>query len=307
VNSDLIPASYVLISPVKDEGAYIEKTIDAVVGQSVRPIQWIIVDDASQDRTAEILQECQRRVPWIKVIRLEGGSKRQPGSRVISAFNAGLALVADLKFDFIVKLDCDLCIPSNYFERLIERFKADSNLGIASGIYLEQESGNWRPVNMPVYHAAGAAKMVRAECFRQIGGFVPTRGWDTVDEIKAQFKGWKTLHFRDLQFYHLKNEGSGIGSTRTNQMHGEIYYVTGGGTLFLLLKVLHRCLFGDPPFFAGISMLRGYVRAWFGRRPLLVSDEEGVFYRRLLNQRILNGVSALLRWNTAKRKARLVS
>ena len=298
---------YILISPVKDEEKYVEATLRAVIGQSVQPSQWIIVDDASQDRTPEILQEYELQVPWIRVIRLERGSERQPGPRVISAFNAGFALVSDLEFDFIVKFDCDLCVPSDYFERLMERFRADTKLGIASGIYMEQTKEIWHPVSMPLYHAAGAAKMVRTQCFREIGGFVCSRGWDTVDEIKAQFNGWRTIHFEDLKFYHLKNEGSGIGAIRTNQMHGEIYYLTGGAKFFFLLKVLHRCVLGKPPFFAGASMLRGYVGAWFSRKPLLVSHEEAVFYRHLLNQRILRGLSNLLRWNGAKRKAWRVS
>ena len=53
---------------------------------------------------------------------------------------------------------------------------------------------------MPDYHAAGQTKVVRAKCFAGIGGFVASRGWDTVDEIKAQALGWKTCHFEDLSF-----------------------------------------------------------------------------------------------------------
>ena len=294
--------SYVLISPVRDEEKYIEKTVLSVLGQSVRPLQWVIVDDASRDRTPEILRKYEQQFPWIRVMRLEHGSERQPGAPVISAFNAGFDIVADSKFDFVVKFDCDLCIPPDYFEQLLERFRADKALGIASGVYLERADETWQPVKMPAYHAAGAAKMIRAECFRQIGGFVCSRGWDTVDEIKAQFKGWKTTHFKDLKFYHLKNEGTGIGASRTSQMHGEIYYLTGGPKLFFLFKVLHRCLSGRPRFASGFSMLKGYAQAWMGKKQLLVSEDEASLYRTLLNQRIWEGLSRAFGSNSSKMK-----
>ena len=59
-------------------------------------------------------------------------------------------------------------------------------------------------VEMPDYDAAGASNH-EAECFEDIGGFLPSRGWDTVDEIKAHGKGWVSCHFKDVCFYHLKN------------------------------------------------------------------------------------------------------
>ena len=89
---------------------------------------------------------------------------------------------------------------------------------------------------MPHYHAAGASKAVRRECFENIGGFITQRGWDTVDEIRARSRGWETTHFADLKMKHWKPEGTGMGLLRTSCMHGEIYYRTGGSRPVLYLK-----------------------------------------------------------------------
>jgi len=191
-----------------------------------------------------------------------------------------------------VKLDCDVELPPSYFENLIARFAADPALGIASGIYLEKEQGQWQPVEMPHYHAAGACKMIRTECFREIGGFVESRGWDTVDEIRAQVLGWKTQHFTDLQFHHLKREGSGIGPLATSVMHGEVYYLTGGGKLFFLLKVLHRVVCDKPFLASGLALVWGYVKTMLSGEGKLVSSEEARFYARLLNRRMWSGLAA---------------
>src|SRR5437879_1178258 len=223
---------YIIISPVKDEEKYIETTIHAVLGQTARPSKWVIVDDGSKDRTHEIVAGYARRFDWITLVTIGRDTVRQPGSGIIRAFNEGYKLVRDLEFDFIVKLDCDIDFQPDYFEQLVKRFRQDERLGIASGVYLERRGGKWVRIKMPAYHAAGQTKMVRIECFREIGGFVASRGWDSFDEIKAQVAGWKTRHFATVEFYHLKLEGSGIGFLRTSMMLGENYYVTGCGPLF---------------------------------------------------------------------------
>lgn len=303
IGSSANTCRYVLISPVKDEEKYVEATLQSVAAQTVKPYRWVIVDDGSRDSTPEILRRYAETYDWIQVVRAERGAARQPGSGVIRAFTVGYDLVAADDFDFVVKLDCDLDIPPDYFERLCGKFLQDESLGIASGIYLEQWNGSWVPIVMPAYHAAGAAKMIRKKCYSDIGGFVPARGWDTVDEIRAVNKGWKTRHFEELPFRHLKNEGSGIGSVRTNMMHGEIYYLTAGGALFFLLKFLHRLYHGRPYLIGGAAMLWGYLRCWVTRRPRLVGDSEARLYRQMLNRRIWNSLSGKFRRTLLQREA----
>ena len=283
---------YVLISPVKDEEKYVEATLRTVAAQTVQPHKWVIVDDGSSDSTPEIVARYAQRFDWIQVLRREKGLPRQPGAAVIQAFAAGFELVQHETFDFVVKLDCDVELPATYFEELIARFADDSALGIASGLYLEKENEQWQLIPMPPYHAVGACKMMRTACFRDIGGFVKSRGWDTVDEIKAQVLGWKTRHFEDLQFRHLKQEGSGIGSLATAVMHGEVYYLTGGGLLFFFLKILHRMASKRPFVTGGLALLWGYLKSMLTGKQRLVSAKEARFYARLLNRRMWSGLTA---------------
>jgi poly-beta-1,6-N-acetyl-D-glucosamine synthase len=278
---------YLIVSPIKDEERYVERTLRSVAEQTVLPVRWIIVDDGSADSSPEILRCYARDRPWIQIVSREKRGARKPGSAVMQAFYHGLEQAGDVAYDYLVKLDCDVELPRDYFETLLERFEHEPRLGIASGVYLEEGARGWSAVGMPAYHAAGASKVIRAKCFEEIGGFVRERGWDTVDEVRAQVKGWVTKHFADIPFRHLKPEGSGIGSVRTNVMHGDVYFLTGGGPLFLLLKVAHRMIAGAPPLVGGMAMLYGYLRSWASGRARLVSSEEARHYRRLLNQRIL--------------------
>ena len=48
---------YVIISPVRDEEKYLARTIESMINQTVRATEYILVDDGSTDRTAEIIQK----------------------------------------------------------------------------------------------------------------------------------------------------------------------------------------------------------------------------------------------------------
>ena len=59
---------YVIITPVRDEEKYVRATIESVGNQTVRPAEWVIVDDGSSDRTAAIIDEYAEQVPWIRAV-----------------------------------------------------------------------------------------------------------------------------------------------------------------------------------------------------------------------------------------------
>jgi glycosyltransferase involved in cell wall biosynthesis len=291
-----VPTSprYVVVSPAKNEERYIEPILRSVTRQTLKPVLWIIVDDGSKDSTVNIVNRYADSYPFIRLVRNPHAGARQTGSAVIRAFNFGCQFTGETEHDFIVKLDCDLSFEPDYFEKLLEKFTEDPNLGIASGVYLEEDkAGVWNQIAMPAYHAAGACKVVRKSCFDAIGGFIAAAGWDTVDEIRAMTKGWKTTHFSDLRMKHHKPEGSGIGTIKTGVMHGEIYYLTGGSIFFFLLKVLHR-LKSKPYGIGALALVRGYLKAFLSRKTPLVTETEARCYRSLLHGRLFAQAKNLL-------------
>lgn len=284
---------YIIVSPVKDEERYVERTIRSVIDQTLKPVLWVIVDDGSRDSTPEIIRRYLSTHPFIRLVSNPNAGVRQPGSAVIRAFNYGYESIGASDYDFIVKLDCDLSFEPDYFENLLGRFKVDRRLGIASGVYLEMgKGGAWNEVAMPFYHAAGASKVIRRKCFEEIGGFIVAAGWDTVDEIRAMTLGWNTGHFVDLKMNHHKSEGSGIGMLKTSVMHGQIYNLTGGGKLFFLLKFLHRM--GSKPYGIGaFALLWGYLKPFWERKAPLVTKSEAKCYQGLLRERLQSQTKAL--------------
>ena len=52
-----MPLTYVLITPARNEAAFIEGTIKSVVAQTILPVKWVIVSDGSTDGTDEIVKK----------------------------------------------------------------------------------------------------------------------------------------------------------------------------------------------------------------------------------------------------------
>jgi len=60
---------YVLITPARNEELFIEKTVTSMLTQTLTPKRWIIVDDGSTDKTAEIVRNRAGKCPWIELVQ----------------------------------------------------------------------------------------------------------------------------------------------------------------------------------------------------------------------------------------------
>src|SRR5438105_4500389 len=109
---------YLLITPARNEAAFIEKTLDSVCAQTVPPERWVIVDDGSTDRTAEIVESYAKHHSWIELIRRSQRLDRNFAGKA-HAFNGGFEQVRSLSFEVIGNLDADISFESDYFEFLL--------------------------------------------------------------------------------------------------------------------------------------------------------------------------------------------
>ena len=84
------------------------ESIESVLGQTVRPSKWVIVDDGSTDETSKILEELASSHSWIEIVTRSNRGHRAVGPGVIDAFYAGFNTVDLKEFEFFCKLDLDL-------------------------------------------------------------------------------------------------------------------------------------------------------------------------------------------------------
>lgn len=130
--------------------------------------------------------------------RLDAPRLQVSGWNQIYAFNEGVKLltlwVKDWKF--LLKVDADSDLPVHYVEQLLERMEADPELGICAG----QPSGE----KIRLSRATDAARLIRRECWDQIGGYNFLIAADSHALLKAQQYGWKVRTFKDIKFTELR-------------------------------------------------------------------------------------------------------
>ena len=279
---------YIIITPARNEEEFIGVTIDSVAAQTVLPTRWIIVNDGSCDQTGAIIDQAAKRYAWIQAVQLADRGFRQAGGGVMEAFYAGLMLLADEEWDFLVKLDGDVSFEPSYFEDCFVRFSAEHRLGIGGGLVCRRVSGALRPESEadPSFHVRGATKIYKYDCWQAIGGLVKGTGWDTVDELKANMLGWQTSTFNDIEIVHHRRTGDAYGMWPNWVKNGYANYATGYHPLFMLLKCLRR-LFDKPYGIAGLALCVGFFGGYF-RRAWRVEDPDLIrFLRRQQMQRLL--------------------
>lgn len=279
---------YIIITPVRDEACYIDKTIASVTHQTILPSRWVIVDDGSTDGTSEILASHSLRTSWIQVIHRENRGYRAAGGGVIEAFDAGYSVVRDDPWDFIVKLDGDLSFASDYFEQCFKIFGAEKNLGIGGGTVCYLENGQLKvdSVGDPPFHVRGATKIYRRACWDKISPLVKAPGWDTIDEVKANLYGWTTRAFHDLRLVQHKPTGVADGNWRNWFKNGRANYITGYHPLFMLAKCVKRSL-SKPILFESAALLAGFCSGYFKRIPQTPDNEVIRYLRQQQIRRLL--------------------
>jgi len=263
--------SYCLISPCRDEAAYLARTLDTVAGQTVPPDLWVVVDDGSRDETPAILKSYAARLPYLRVIRREDRGRRSVGPGVIEAFYAGLEAVDLPRYDYLCKLDMDLDLPPRYFEILTRRMEEEPRLGTCSGkaYYAHPKTGALISEACGDETSVGMTKFYRRACFEEIGGFVRQVMWDGIDCHRCRMKGWMARSWDepDLRFIHLRPMGSSDRGILTGRLrHGAGQYFMGTGLAYMTASALFRMT--RPPYLVGgLAMWWGYARAWLRGAP----------------------------------------
>jgi glycosyltransferase involved in cell wall biosynthesis len=284
---------YVVISPVRDEAAHLPRTIESVARQTVRPVEWIIVNDGSSDKTGAIIDEGTRKFPWLRAIHRSNRGFRKPGGGVVEAFNEGYKAIQHREWDFLVKLDGDLSFEPDYFQVCFEHFEREPNLGVGGGAVCDLLDGKLCVEESPAFHVRGATKIYRRACWDALGGFWPGPGWDTIDEVTAQRLGWRTRTFRDLRLVQHRPTGQADGFWRVLVKYGRANYSAGYHPLFMLCKCGRR-LVHKPYLVGSLGLLYGYVTGYTKRVPRL-EDKATVAYLRQQQLNRLFGAPSIWR------------
>ncbi|MBN1981513.1 MAG: glycosyltransferase family 2 protein [Chitinivibrionales bacterium] len=269
---------YVIITPVRNEEEYLQKTITSVVSQTILPCEWIIVDDGSTDSTGSIIAETAKKYEWIHQVQREDRGFRQSGAGVIEAFYSGYNQMKTEKLDYLVKLDGDISFNADYFENCFDFFSANPKLGITGGIIYNMVKGEYIVEKHALFHVRGATKIYRKACWDAIKGLLCIRGWDTLDEIKANMIGWESMSLPQLHLIHYRPTGSANGWWHNHVFNGVSDYTCGYHPLFMLVKILKR-IFERPYMISALGLFIGFCSGYL-KKIEQIKDEQLIRYIR---------------------------
>jgi len=277
--------SYVLVTPARNEAAFIEQTLRSLVTQTVLPLKWVIVSDGSTDATDEIVARYAVEHRWIELLRMPERHERHFAGKV-HAFNAGYERLRGMPYDVIGSLDADISFEPDYFEFLLNHLARNPELGLVGTPFKDDAIYDYRFVS--IEHVSGACQLFRRECFEEIGGYVPMKGGgiDHVAVITARMKGWKTRTFTEKICHHHRKIGTAQhGRVKSRFRDGALDYALGGHPLWEVFRTAYQ-MTRRPYLIGGLSLFAGYISAAIRNESRPVSAELVAFRRREQMQRL---------------------
>jgi len=254
-----------VVIPAHNEEKWIAACLESVLKDGYPHKEVIVIDDASIDRTNEML----RRFP-VTVIRNE--KSMGPSS----ARNIGVRK-AEGKIIVFVDAHC-IVEDQEWIQKFLQFFK-DPQVGAVAG-YFKPEP-NIKPAltfkslepQQRLVKSANAA--FRKSVLEQVGGFDKGTEWggDAALTYKIQKSGWKIIHTRDIAVTHAEK----LWSIRRAFTYGTCYFP-------LLRRYPHETLTRSRPIAIGLFLTLGIILDLLYRLPVFT-----VSFMLLLI--LLNGVA----------------
>ncbi len=154
-----------VVIPAYNEEQFIPDTLKSLKNQTHKPLEIIVVDNKSSDKTAQVAQKLGARVIFEPTMGISWA--RQKGFMAAHG-------------EIIATTDADTQLPKNWLETIAKKFTEDENLVFYSGIFLYRNGSFLLRTIAPIYLFlfmfpfscySGANLAVRRLVFIKSGGF----------------------------------------------------------------------------------------------------------------------------------------
>lgn len=232
-----------LIIPVYNEEQFIERCLTALMQQTLKLTQIIIVDDGSTDKTLQKISKYKS----IQLVRMPV-QKESMVERVPYVLAAGSKLLDN--FDYLAVLDADTVLEPRYYEKLAAKLEEDKKIGIACG-RLEGQAQTGLMLGLIPY-VYGCNRLYSKDCWLKINGgqiMKPVPAWDFYHNVYAEMFGFQTKRFDDILSWALRPPGF-----KKDFIKGYTSYQLGYYGYFLLFRAVRN---RSP------RLIAGYLKARF--------------------------------------------
>lgn len=246
-----------VVIPAYNAQDYISDAIEGIIGQTYKDIEIIIIDDASIDRTAEIIREYASRDSRIHIYTNESnlgiGANRTKGIELARG-------------EYICWQDADDISLPDRIDLQVAYLDANPKVGVVGGfMQFFDEDGDGpirsycefdRDLRKTIFRynpVAQPASMVRRSCYDKVGGYDARL---TVDEdLEMLFRIGEQYEFANIQKVVLRYRQLDSSLTRSNLKRMEL------GTLALRRKYARHQAYRFSFIDAVFNSLQ-YVSLW---------------------------------------------
>jgi len=268
---------YVVIIPVYNEEDNIGVLLGTLIAQTVQPAECIVVDDGCTDGTAAVVRKLAVTAPWIRLVEHTKNSVYESGPKIARACVFGYNSRLTESPGLIAKLDADLVLPADYFERVTAEFKANSDLGLCGGVCVtQQDSGTKIEQVADDDHVRGALKTYRHAAYRQMGGIRPAEGWDVLDELLLLFYNWEIKVLGDLEVLHKRETDTNTGRLKAAVKSGRGRYMIGYNFWITFVSAVKTAM-RKPYIITFFYAMYGYLSELFSGKQREATREQRKF------------------------------
>ena len=283
-----------VVVPARDEERAIDRCLTGLRRQDYADLRIVVVDDASTDRTAEIVRRHADEDPRVRLVTSSGPPSGWAGK--VHALHVG---TAEADTDWLLFVDADTEAAPDLVGRLLAGARQDDlDLVSTSGRATRPNAGWWLllpPVNQLLFEttsvdgrrgmalAVGHCILVRRAMYERAGG------WAAIAGSRADDVGFATL-IRDtggrtryvdgsdsLTTSGLDTFGDTWASMRKSMVAGTSLYAKGPASAFLSLGStgLAHIAYGVVPVVTALRGSRPGLLAWLAQ-----SAAEWIYLRR---------------------------
>ena len=218
-----------IIVPCYKQAHFLNESLQSVLDQTYVDWECIIVNDGSPDNTESIAQQwCEKDNRFIYLYKENGG--------LPSARNEG---VKNSKGEFIVALDSDDILHSDFLTQLVPELKSNDNLGIVSCYRYFFSKNKANIINK--YKATGSSyhdlmfenklmpsSIYRKKCWEDVGGYDESmvKGFEDWEFwLNITKRGWEFKFVEEFLFYYRKAKKSMLVDTLKNHSEANMEYI----------------------------------------------------------------------------------
>lgn len=256
MNSLDTPAVSITI-PVYNTSKYLRKCLDSLASQTLKDIEFIIVDDGSTDSSGEICDEYASMDSRFKVIHQKNGG-------LASARQTGLDVAQG---EYVIVCDSDDWVEPNMYEVLYKTAKETDADIVICNYFAEYNDGRSIPHRIKFKENDGIVDNHDLLVRRPGASWIKLVKRSLFLETKAYYEPGISMGEDALIMYKLI-----IGSPKIVQIDTELYH--------------YRRLIGENSYTNSLNMNQisqmVYTYHWLNNQPIYRKDEE-ILYGRAIN------------------------